>query len=351
MALAEKGRRSGSERRAAGLVAPRAASATNAQAAVDRGGSLLNRAKPLRLGRSSGTAHSIAGGLVRDLDQAGSEIARQKRQPLASAAAPAARQPAATIVTAESPTEKALQKLQATARANALQERAQRLAAENALLLQKLAARESALGELRTRVKSLEEQVSAAGEETTKNAARHTDIRPDEPRPSSDRLHQKLVAATNENARLALAATERERVLADARTRIEYLEAALAAAEAECARLAGETSGVREKHQAETCALKARFDDMSMRAATAEKLLADARERLLARIIEIDAARARVAQADAAADAAYDRQCQLEDALCLQKNQFDELERSQTKLAEATKALVQRFRERIATSA
>ena len=69
------------------------------------------------------------------------------------------------------------------------------------------------------------------------------------------------------------------------------------------------------------------------------KLLAEARERLLARIIEIDAVRQRVAQANAVTDAAYDRQRQLEDALCLQQTQFEELERSQSKLAEA-KSLV-----------
>ena len=45
-------------------------------------------------------------------------------------------------------------------------------------------------------------------------------------------------------------------------------------------------------------------------------------------------------------NAAYDRQRQLEDALCLQQTQFEELERSQSKLAEATKVLLQRFRDR-----
>ena len=56
--------------------------------------------------------------------------------------------------------------------------------------------------------------------------------------------------------------------------------------------------------------------------------------------------RERAAQADATAGAAYDRQCQLEDALCLQQSRYEELERSQTTLADATKALLRRFRER-----
>ena len=79
---------------------------------------------------------------------------------------------------------------------------------------------------------------------------------------------------------------------------------------------------------------------------TAENLLAETRERLLARIIEIDAVRQRVAEAKADAGAAYTRQRQLEDALCLLQSEFEELERSQSKLAEATKTLLQKFRDR-----
>ena len=341
MALAEKGRRSGSERQATGLVAPPTALAPNARAAVARSGSPLDRAKPLRFARGAGSTDAVGSVLVRDLDQACAEIARQKRQS-PGGAGPASREPAAATVTATSPAEKALQKLQATAHTKVLQDRAERLTAENAVLSQKLAARESALADLRARLNSLEEKLSATGEA----AAKQADDRQDALRAASDNLHKKLAATASENARLKLAATERDRTLADARTRIEYLEAALAAAEAECGRAAGETSGAREKHQAEMAALKTRFDDLSKRAVTAEQLLADARERLLARIIEIDAVRQRVAQADAAAGAAYDRQCQLEDALCLQQNEFEELERSQTQLAAATKALLQRFRDR-----
>ena len=166
-------------------------------------------------------------------------------------------------------------------------------------------------------------------------AAKLTDSQQCELRVARDRVQKKLDTATSENARLSRAAAEKDRVLADARTRVEYLEAALAAAEAECGRLTADAAKACDKHQAETS-----------RAITAEKLLAEARERLLARIIEIDAVRQRVAQANAVTNAAYDRQRQLEDALCLQQTQFEELERSQSKLAEATKVLLQRFRDR-----
>ncbi len=341
MALAEKGRRSGSERQAIGLVPGRAGAATSAQAAADRSGNLPNRSKPFRFGRAAAVQNP-----VQELDQARADIARQKRRSAASAMTLAARQPADTSITAASPADKALQRLQTAAHAKVLQERAERLAAENALLTQKLSARESALAEQDARIKSLLQQLSAAGMSELEQVAKLADNQKDEQRAASARLQQKLVAATNENTRLALAATERERALADARTRVEYLQAALAAAELECTRIAQEASGAREKQHAATAALKARLDEMSGRAATAEKHLAEARERLLARLIEIDAVRARVAQADAAAGAAYDRQCQLEDALCLQQSRYEELERSQTTLAGATKALLQRFRDR-----
>jgi hypothetical protein len=116
MAPAEKGRRSGSERQAAGLVAPSAAFAANARAAVDRSGSLLALAKPPRLGRGAGSMEAAGNGLVRDLDRACAEIARRKRQSPGSVA-PASQQTAAAM----SPAEKALQRLQATAHANVLQ--------------------------------------------------------------------------------------------------------------------------------------------------------------------------------------------------------------------------------------
>src|SRR5689334_14143004 len=153
MALAEKGRRSGSERQAGAVVALRAAAVASPQAAADRGGRLLDRSKPVGLGRRPGSGQSSEAGLVRELDQACAEIARQKRQ--SAAAAPAAREAAESANGAASPAEKALQKLQAAAHAKVLQERAERLTAENALLTQKLSARERALAELDARIKSL----------------------------------------------------------------------------------------------------------------------------------------------------------------------------------------------------
>jgi predicted nuclease with TOPRIM domain len=334
MAVAEKGRRSGWERQANGLVTSHASLATSAKAAVDRGGALLNRGKALRLAPEAGPdpiSLSIQTGLARELDQACADIARQKRQSPARAAAPAPRRPASSPVNVAKPAATASAELPIEVGGKALQERADRLAAENGLLAQRLAERNSALVDARARINALEEKLSAAGE----SASKLTESQQNELRVARDRLQKKLDSAIGETARLSRTATESNQALADARTRVEYLQAALAAAEAECGRQTGEAAKAREKHQAEAA-----------RAATAEKLLAEARERLLARIIEIDAVRQRVAEANAVTNAAYDRQRQLEDALCLQQSQFEELERSQSKLAEATKVLMQRFRDR-----
>src|SRR5262245_60260617 len=130
MALAEKGRRSGSERQAGAVVALRAAAVASPQAAVDRSGRLLDRSKPVSPGRRAGPAQNPEAGLVRELDQACAEIARQKRQ--SAAAAPAAREAAETANSAANPAEKALQKVQTAAHAKVMQERTERLAAENA---------------------------------------------------------------------------------------------------------------------------------------------------------------------------------------------------------------------------
>jgi len=320
-----------------------------AKAVADQGGPLLKRRKLSRLVPEAGAdaaSGAIEIGLARELDEACAEIARLERlsSPVIAVARPP-KGPAKTVAAAAESADKRAKDLLKDFRAarQRVQEQADRLAAEKVLLSQKLAAKDSALDDARARIKSLEGSLAEAEGEPVRERAESLQ---NELRATRDRLQGKLDSLTKENARLSRTATQRDAALGDARTRVEYLEAALSAAEAECGRLATEAAVAREKHQAETTALTARFDEMSSRALTAEKLLAETRERLLARIIEIDAVRQRVAEAKADAGAAYTRQRQLEDALCLLQSQFEELERSQSKLAEATKTLLQKFRDR-----
>jgi DNA repair exonuclease SbcCD ATPase subunit len=84
---------------------------------------------------------------------------------------------------------------------------------------------------------------------------------------------------------------------------------------------------------------------MTERATAAEKFLAEARERLLARIVEIDAVRQKAAAAKAESQEAHARHRQLEDALRLRQHEVEELERSRSSL-EATRALMATFEER-----
>ena len=102
---------------------------------------------------------------------------------------------------------------------------------------------------------------------------------------ASDQLQGKLDVVAAENARLSQGATARDVVLGDARARIEFLETALSAAEAECTRLTAERGSVREMLESKSKAINARLEAMSARAVTAEKLLEEASERLLARIV------------------------------------------------------------------
>jgi hypothetical protein len=375
MAFAEQGRQTGWEHDAASLVTPEgvpgtpdttaksdtaagksdtaaaksgtaaAKSGTTLKTAVDRNATPLDRRKSLRLvgDESADTlAQAIETSLAHELDLARADIAGRGQQsgpgaaasppPSITAAAPAP-EPAASISV----------DVDAAANAKALAEKADRFARENALLSRQLAEADLALRDARLRIKSLEKRRAPAAEA---QAAEPTENQQNELRASRDRLQEKCEAAIAEHAGLSRTVTEKDRALFDARVRHEYLEAALAAAEAECGRAQNEAAGEREKHQDETATLKARVDDASSRATTAEELLAESREHLRAQTTEIDALRQRVAQAEAVNGEVQIRQRQLEDALSSQQSQCESLQRSQAMLAEATKHLLQRLRDR-----
>jgi DNA repair exonuclease SbcCD ATPase subunit len=62
--------------------------------------------------------------------------------------------------------------------------------------------------------------------------------------------------------------------------------------------------------------------------------------------IEIDSARQRIVQAETSAHEAHARHRQLEDELSLRQGECENLQRSQSTLAEATRDLLRRFRDR-----
>jgi chromosome segregation ATPase len=176
-----------------------------------------------------------------------------------------------------------------------------------------------------------------------------------------------LDLTTAENARLTESLVERGAALDNARARIEFLETALSAAEAECSRLAAEIGGASERHRIESDALRSLIEAASSRDVTAETLLAEAKQRLNARSAENDAAEQRLAEAKqrlharsaetgaaeqrlAEAKAAYNeadsKNRQLQKSLGLRQRQVEELEQSRLTLIDATNALLETFQDR-----
>jgi chromosome segregation ATPase len=119
-------------------------------------------------------------------------------------------------------------------------------------------------------------------------------------------------------------------------SQLEYLQTALTAAETECARLLSEVGD----RLFETSTLNGRLAAISSRAEIAERLLADARECLLARIAENTTTERNLADATAARRDAERELHQLQDLLRLKQCQINELEQARLKLIAATNALL-----------
>src|SRR5262249_18895585 len=96
-----------------------------------------------------------------------------------------------------------------------------------------------------------------------------------------------------ETSRLSRRLTESENALTAARARLEQMDISLAAAENERATLATARDEANERHQSETYALNLRLEALRSRAATAEQLLAEVRQTIVARTEEIGAWNAR----------------------------------------------------------
>jgi DNA repair exonuclease SbcCD ATPase subunit len=348
MALADRGRRNGWHHQATSLVSSHSALGTTAKALVDRSGPLLRR-RPLLEAQDQevdSASEEIGIELARKLDEARAEIARLELRLSHDAAA--AQELRAQIKASAAATEAADQRAAGLAREIAaarggLQENIDLLTAENARLLQGHAERGMSLDDAQDKIKFLENALAAAEAasvskqaETLANGARAARVE----------FQEQLDLAAGENARLQQTIAEKDVAFGEVRARIEFLQTALSTAEAECSRLGAEVGCVRQQQHAESETLNGRLEAMSIRAVTAEKLLAEARERLLARIVESGAFRQKVADAKAAADKAYAKTRQLEDAVTLRQHQIDELERSRATLVEATTTLLETFEDR-----
>jgi crescentin len=106
-----------------------------------------------------------------------------------------------------------------------------------------------------------------------------------------------------ESSRLSRRLTESESALAAARARLEQMEIGLASAENERTALCAARDEANERHQSESYALNLRLEAMRSRAGTAEKLLSEVRQSLVARTEEIRVSERKVVEATIARNA------------------------------------------------
>ncbi len=100
-------------------------------------------------------------------------------------------------------------------------------------------------------------------------------------------LQTALEQTLAESSRLSRRLAESESALVATRARLEQMESALASVESERAALCAARDEANERHQSESYALNLQLEAMRSRAGTAEKLLSEVRQNLVARTEEI----------------------------------------------------------------
>jgi len=155
-----------------------------------------------------------------------------------------------------------------------------------------------------------------------------------------------LEQALNDIARLSRRLTESENNLASTRTQLGKLEASFAETSAERARLAATLDEAKEAHQAERNGLNMRLDALQSRTATAEKLLAEARQNLIARTEEVRAFDRKAVDATIGRNNAEKRLAQIESGHEARERHIKDLEQSRAALVERTNALTKTLKSR-----
>ena len=116
-------------------------------------------------------------------------------------------------------------------------------------------------------------------------------------------LQSALDQTLAEASRLSRRLTESDSALTAARARLEQMDMSLAAAESERTALSAARDEANERHQTEGYALNLRLEALRSRAATAEKLLAEVRQGLVARTEEIRVSERKLVEASIARNA------------------------------------------------
>lgn len=148
-------------------------------------------------------------------------------------------------------------------------------------------------------------------------------------------LQKSLDQSVADGSRLSRRLAENDNQLAAARARISQLESALNEVETERSRLLNQIEETVERHQNETGTLSTRLESLQSRAATAEKLLTDARQSLMARTEEVREFDRKAMEASIGRNSAEKKARQLEAA-------HEALERQVVDLTQSRATLVER---------
>ena len=164
----------------------------------------------------------------------------------------------------------------------------------------------------------------------------------DERRSLQNALDQTLAEVTRVTRQL----TDSNNALSAAQTRRAQLETSFAEAEAERLRLVAALDEATERHRSESSTQAMRLEALQSRAATAEKLLTEARTNLTARADEIRSFERKMTDATIARNAAEKKLAQIEGAQEAQERQIKDLEQARAALLERNTALGKNIRAR-----
>jgi crescentin len=159
-------------------------------------------------------------------------------------------------------------------------------------------------------------------------------------------LQTALDQSVNETARLTRRLTESENTLTATRAQLGKVETSFAETFAERSRLSAALDEARDQHQTEHNSLNMRVDALQSRAATAEKLLAEARQNLIARTEEVRAFDRKAVEATISRNNADKRLAQIELTHESRERQIKDLEQSRAALVERTNALTKTLKTR-----
>jgi crescentin len=184
------------------------------------------------------------------------------------------------------------------------------------------------------RIVGLEMETASTREKATLTAAELSSV-------------QKSFEATlAENSKLSRRVTEAESELAEARSQIVKLGTTAAAASAERDRVANALDDANGRHQAELHAVNVRFEALQSRAMSAEKLLTETRQALIARTEEARNFDRRHVETMIVLNAANKKLSEFETALREAENQLSDSEQIRDAMNERTSGLARNLQER-----